>query len=124
MKLLQVREQNVKRLQVELANKLKKQRWFADREISIEQESARLEEESKEVRLKGAILRIRQIDAFLDDLARAHEAMSQKKFELSHEIVVLQRKLEEAIKERKMVEKLEELHYNQRLQKRRRRGES
>lgn len=124
MKLLNVREQQVKKLQVELMQKLQKQKWFADREISIEQESIKLEEESRRARQKGIILRVREIESFLEQLAKAHAAMAQKKLEIAGEIVALQSRLEEAVKKRKIVEKLEELHYNQRLQKRRRQGES
>lgn len=123
MKITQVRQQKVKKLQLELARKLQKQKWFADREKSIEQESLKLEEESRQARALGDIRRVRIIEEFQISLAEAHRAMGSRKLEMAADILLLQAALEEALKERKVVEKLEELHYNRRLQKRRKQGE-
>lgn len=123
MKLTQVREQQVKKLQLQLAERLQKQQWFLQREQSIEMEVVKLEEESRQVRLRGELLREREIEGFLEGLEQALQGIIAKQKELALEVLELRGKLEEALKARKVVDKLEELHYNQRLQKRRKRGE-
>ena len=117
--LLKVRKLAVKKLQIKLAASSQKKQWFTDREESIEIETLKLEEESREARKKGDIRRERMIQGFLQSLKEALPAIKEKKNELELEVVHLQHQLEEASKKRKVVEKLEELHYNQKALKRR-----
>ncbi len=119
MKLLHVRQMALKKLQMELAELIQKRRWFFDRERSIEEESLKLEEESRQARRKGDIKRERTIEEFLENLKEALPQITSKKEHVEAEIERLRKRLEEASKEQKVVEKLEELHYNQRIMKRR-----
>ncbi|MCH9610936.1 MAG: hypothetical protein S4CHLAM81_02460 [Chlamydiales bacterium] len=118
-----MRQRRVKQLQKELGQLVEKKRWFAERVDSIATESLKLEEESRRARHLGLVARIKAIEEFLEGLSEAQKAMRLKEAEMAKEVALFRKKLEEAAKACKVVEKIDEHHYNHRMKKRRKSGE-
>lgn len=118
MKLVQLRRQRAQKVQRALAEIMRKERWFGERLRSIEEERLKLEEESRVVRRRGDLRRERELEEFLDRLVETYRALEVKRGALADEISTLQQELEKETRAWKMVEKLEEQHYNRRLRRR------
>ncbi len=109
--LLKLRIQKVNLLKVEVAQLNAQERKFSEQEISLKLKSQEQEMENKRAYQQFDMQRIELQLQYEEALQKEIEAVQLKRKILNDKIIQKKKSMEEALKARKVIEKLKEKHY-------------